>query len=81
MPPNWKAIGGFDVGKANPTAALVGAIDFEGCIYILREYYQPGLTPKQHVPALEQLKGFSTRKEIAPILDFLPHPSPDRRNV
>ena len=57
-PPNWKGIGGFDVGKANPTAALVGCVDFEGCIYILREYYQPGLAPKQHVPALQQLKGF-----------------------
>jgi hypothetical protein len=57
-PPNWRSIGGFDVGKANPTAALVGAVDFEGCIYILREYYQPGLAPKQHVPALAQLEGF-----------------------
>src|SRR5213078_3578336 len=39
--PHWKLVGGFDHGKANPTGALVGCIDHDGVIYILREYYQP----------------------------------------
>lgn len=56
--PHWRLIGGFDHGKANPTAALVAAVDFDGVIYILSEYYQPGLSPKQHVPQLHELNGF-----------------------
>jgi hypothetical protein len=56
--PTWHRFGGFDSGKANPTAALVGCIDEDGTIYILGEYYQPGLSPKQHVPFLRRLQGF-----------------------
>src|SRR5947199_6516271 len=41
--PHWKRIAGFDHGKANPTAALVGCIDPDGVIYLTGEYYQPGL--------------------------------------
>jgi len=57
--PHWNYFGGFDSGKANPTAALVACIDFDGTIYILREYYQPGLSPKQHAPWLQRLQGFA----------------------
>jgi len=56
--PDWNYFGGFDSGKANPTAALIGCADFDGNIYILREYYLPGLSPKEHVPYLKQLNGF-----------------------
>jgi hypothetical protein len=56
--PDWDYFGGFDAGKANPTAALVACIDFDGTIYILREYYQPGLSPMQHAPFLRRLWGF-----------------------
>ena len=61
--PHWKRLGGFDHGKANPTAALVGCIDHDGILYILGEYYQPGLTPAQHEPNLRQLNGF-TQAEV-----------------
>jgi len=44
IPPTWKRIAGFDHGKTNPTAALVVAIDYDGRIYCLCEYYWPGLT-------------------------------------
>jgi hypothetical protein len=57
--PHWNYFGGFDSGKANPTAALVGCTDFDGTIYVLREYYQPGLSPRQHKPQLLQLQGFA----------------------
>lgn len=56
--PHWNYFGGFDSGKANPTAALVACIDFDGIIYILREYYEPHLSPKQHAPSLQRLQGF-----------------------
>lgn len=57
-PPFWKRIAGFDHGKTNPTAALVAAIDEDGTIYCLSEYYQPGLTPRQHVQNLRMMPGF-----------------------
>ncbi|HEY6351677.1 MAG TPA: hypothetical protein VI636_19930 [Candidatus Angelobacter sp.] len=56
--PYWKRIGGFDHGKANPAAALVGAMDQDGVLFILGEYYQPGMSPKQHRPHLAMLRGF-----------------------
>jgi hypothetical protein len=64
IPPFWKRIGGFDHGKTNPTAALVVAIDTDGTIYCLAEYYQPGLTPRQHMENLELLPGFLDAQPI-----------------
>jgi len=49
IPPTWKRIAGFDHRKTNPTAALVVAIDYDGRVYCLCEYYQPGLTPSKHM--------------------------------
>jgi hypothetical protein len=56
--PYWRRIGGFDHGKANPTAALVGYVDFDGVVYLTGEYYQPGRSPKEHRPKLMELQGF-----------------------
>ena len=36
----------------------MACIDEEGVIYILREYYQKGLSPLEHKPNLMQLQGF-----------------------
>jgi hypothetical protein len=58
LSPDWNYFGGFDAGKANPTAALVACRDYDGTIYIVREYYKPGLSPKQHMPFLRTLQGF-----------------------
>src|SRR5215470_2078408 len=63
--PHWKRISAFDHGKANPTAALVAAVDFDGIIYILAEYYQPGLSPRQHRPNLLALDGFMQSEALA----------------
>ena len=57
--PEWNKIGGFDYGKANPTAALIGTVDYDGTIYILREYYWPGFSPAEHRRWLLQLEGFA----------------------
>jgi len=64
VPPHWKRIAGFDHGKTNPTAALVTAIDNDGTIYCLAEYYQPGLTPWQHMDGLSALLGFLQASRI-----------------
>ena len=58
--PHWTYFGGFDSGKKNPTAALIACIDEDGTIYILREYYIRGLSPKEHVPLLKQFIGFES---------------------
>jgi hypothetical protein len=63
--PYWKRISGFDHGKANPTAALVGCVDYDGVLYILGEYYQPGLSPRQHRPNLLALDGFLRSEALA----------------
>jgi hypothetical protein len=63
--PYWKRISGFDHGKANPTAALVGCVDYDGVLYILGEYYQPGLSPRQHRPNLMMLNGFINSEVLA----------------
>jgi hypothetical protein len=52
LPPQWRRIGGADHGKANPTAFLEAAIDYDGNIYICGEYYQPALSPDQHLDLL-----------------------------
>ena len=62
--PHWNLIAGFDHGKTNPTAALVAAIDHDGTIYCLREYYQPGLTPSEHIANLQMLPGFMSAGSI-----------------
>jgi hypothetical protein len=53
-PAEWRRIGGADHGKANPTAFLEAAIDYDGILYICAEYYQPGLSPDQHLDFLWQ---------------------------
>ncbi|HEY6250996.1 MAG TPA: transposase [Candidatus Angelobacter sp.] len=65
VPPHWKRISAFDHGKANPTAALVACVDHDGVLYILSEYYQPGLSPRQHRPNLTELEGFLQSEALA----------------
>lgn len=63
--PHWKRIAAFDHGKANPTAALVACLDEDSNIYILSEYYQRGLSPRQHWPNLAELEGFLQSDALA----------------
>lgn len=63
--PDWRGLNGFDHGKTNPTAALIGKIDTEGTIYLVGEYYQSGMSPKQHKPNLAKLKGFFGNRTLA----------------
>src|SRR5581483_7073060 len=52
----WRVEGGFDHGKANPTACLRAYIDFDGAIYYAGEYYHPQREIWQHVPELKRMK-------------------------
>lgn len=76
--PHWKRISAFDHGKANPTAALVAAVDGDANIYILSEYYQPNLSPRQHRPNLQNLDGFLQSEALAdPSIFYKTHPQSD----
>jgi hypothetical protein len=57
--PEWCVLGGFDHGKTNATVLLICYIDFDGTIYIAREYYQPGKEVWQHAPELKKMRDFS----------------------
>src|SRR2546421_3467911 len=70
--PHWYFLGGFDCGKANPTAALVATVDDDGIIYIPREYYQSGFSPKEHRRWITQLQGSSQRPCSPTLLSFMP---------
>ena len=43
IPKGWERIVAVDHGMVNPTAAIWGAIDFDGNVYIYDEYYSPGI--------------------------------------
>lgn len=40
IPPEWPRIVGMDHGYRNPSAVVWGAIDYDGNIYVYREFYQ-----------------------------------------
>lgn len=40
IPDSWERIVGIDHGYRNPTAFIWGAVDYDGDIYIYREFYQ-----------------------------------------
>lgn len=51
IPEGWERLVAIDHGMVNPTAALWGAIDYDGNIFIYDEYYSPGIV-SQHVKAI-----------------------------
>lgn len=53
-PKSWEYIVGVDHGMVNPTGVLLAAIDFDGNIFIIDEYYQPGVV-SEHAKAIHAL--------------------------
>lgn len=51
IPANWERLVSIDHGMTNPTAALFGAIDYDGNIFIYDEHYSPGIV-SDHVTAI-----------------------------
>ena len=42
IPSTWKRFGSFDFGRTNPFAFYWFALDFDGNVWVYREYYQKG---------------------------------------
>jgi phage terminase large subunit len=59
IPKGWERIVAIDYGMVNPTAAVFGAIDYDGNIYIYDEYYQPGVV-STHAEAILEMVGEDT---------------------
>lgn len=57
IPEGWERIRGIDHGQTNATACGWAAIDYDGNIYIYREYYQPNDVVSNHVRAINELSG------------------------
>ena len=53
--PHWRAEGGFDHGKTNPTALLRAYIDGDGVIYFCGEYYVAGKEVWEHAREIRNL--------------------------
>lgn len=47
IPSEWPRFAGMDHGYTNPAACVWGAIDFDGNIYLYKEFYESGLTIKE----------------------------------
>jgi|SRR5581483_2554764 len=68
--PYWKDIGGFDHGGTNPTAALVGKVDHDGCIILMGEYYWAPASEEQkrgahaHAEEISKLPNFKAIREV-----------------
>lgn len=53
-PKGWEYLVSLDHGMVNPSAALLGAIDFDGNLYIIDEYYSPGIV-SEHVASIKPM--------------------------
>lgn len=53
-PKNWEYLVALDHGMVNPTCALLGALDHDGNIFIIDEYYEPGVVSK-HAQAIHKM--------------------------
>lgn len=53
-PKNWEYIVALDHGMTNPTAALLACLDFDGNIFIIDEYYCPGIV-SDHARAVHKM--------------------------
>jgi phage terminase large subunit len=48
IPEGWPLYACLDYGEAAPSAFLLATIDFDANVYIICEYYEPGLAASQH---------------------------------
>lgn len=54
IPDHWRRIGGYDYGYANPAAHEWAAVDGDGAIYVYREMYGTGMTPREQATRIKQ---------------------------
>lgn len=55
-PKTWEYILAVDHGMVNPTAALLATIDYDGNVFIIDEYYSPGIV-SDHAKAIYEMTG------------------------
>lgn len=55
IPNTWERFRAIDHGQNNPTACLWLAVDFDGNIYVYKEYYQEKSVVSKHVKAINEL--------------------------
>lgn len=60
-PKSWEYVLSVDHGMVNPTAALLGALDHDGNIFIVDEYYAPGVV-SEHARKIHEM---TSNHEIA----------------
>jgi PBSX family phage terminase large subunit len=57
IPDSWEKIISIDHGLVNPTAALWGAIDKEGNLFIYNEHYEAGKPVSYHARKIKEITG------------------------
>lgn len=57
IPKGWEKLVAVDHGMVNPTAAIFGAIDFDGNIFIWDEYYSPGVVSDHAKEIIRRTEG------------------------
>lgn len=55
IPDSWERLRAIDHGQNNPTACLWIAVDFEGNLFVYREYYKPSAAVSAHTKAINAL--------------------------
>lgn len=53
-PKSWEYLVSCDYGMVNPTAVLLGAVDYDGNLFIIDEYYSPGVV-SEHSKAIHSM--------------------------
>ena len=61
IPDTWEKFRAIDHGQNNPTACLWLAVDFDGNIWVYKEYYKPSATVSTHVRNI-----IDTSREMTP---------------
>lgn len=56
IPQGWEKIVAVDHGMVNPTCALWAALDYDGNVFIIDEYYSPGIV-SEHAKAIIKKTG------------------------
>lgn len=56
LPEHWNYFGGFDYGHRNPTAYVIGAVDPDGGLWIVREHYRDNKSVEWHAREIKKLE-------------------------
>lgn len=66
IPDYWEKIRGIDHGQKHATGCLWAAIDYDGNIFIYKEYKQPGSVVSKHTKAINEMSMVQTPAGLVP---------------